>query len=262
MSNKAHFRFYEELNDFLCSERKKVVFPYDFESTPSVKDAIEAIGVPHTEVDLILVNGVSVPFAYHITDNDTVSVYPVFESLDISGVTHLREKPLREPKFILDVHLGKCAKYLRLLGFDSLYENTYDDPEIVAIAQAQKRAVLTRDVSLLKRKAVSRGYWVRSRTPSEQVTEVIHRFDLQSNIRPFSRCMACNGIVSAITKDAVMEVLEPNTIRYFDEFYQCSSCGKVYWKGSHYTKMKSFIENLMKPTHNQVGAKHSIDTHL
>ena len=249
MSKKAYFRFYEELNDFLSSERKKVVFPYDFEGTPSVKDAVEAIGVPHTEVDLILVNGTSVPFAYHISDNDTVSVYPVFESLDISGVTHLREKPLREPKFILDVHLGKCAKYLRLLGFDSLYENTYDDPEIVAIAQAQKRAVLTRDVSLLKRKAVSRGYWVRSRAPAEQVIEVIHRFDLQSNIRPFSRCMACNGIVSSVTKDAVMNVLEQKTIRYYDEFYQCSSCGKVYWKGSHYTKMKHFIEDILKKTH-------------
>ena len=245
MSKKAHFRFYEELNDFLCPERKKVVFPYDFEGAPSVKDAIEAIGVPHTEVDLILVNGVSVTFSYHIADNDTVSVYPVFESLDISVVTHLREKPLREPKFILDVHLGKCAKYLRLLGFDSLYENTYDDPEIAAIAQAQKRAVLTQDVSLLKRKAVSRGYLVRSRTPAEQVIEVIHRFDLHSNIKPFSRCMACNGKVNAVTKDAVMDVLEPNTIRYFDEFYQCSSCRKVYWKGSHYTKMKSFIENVI-----------------
>jgi len=245
MSKKAHFRFYEELNDFLCPEKKKVVFPYDFVGTPSVKDAIEAIGVPHTEVDLILVNGASVPFTYHIGDNDTISVYPVFESLDISGVTHLREKPLREPKFILDVHLGKCAKYLRLLGFDSLYENTYDDPEIAAIAQAQKRAVLTRDVALLKRSAVARGYWIRSRIPSEQVTEVIHRFDLHSNIRPFSRCMACNGTVNAVTKDAVRDVLEPKTIQYYDEFYRCSSCGKVYWKGSHYLKMKKFVDDVI-----------------
>lgn len=244
MSKKAHFRFYEELNDFLCSERKKVMFLYEFEGTPSVKDAIEAIGVPHTEVDLILVNGTSVPFTHHIIDNDSISVYPVFESIDISGVTHLREKPLREPKFILDVHLGKCAKYLRLLGFDSLYENTYDDPEIVVIAQAQQRAVLTRDVSLLKRKTVSRGYWVRSRTPSEQVTEVIHRFDLHSHIRPFIRCMSCNGIVSMVTKEAVLNVLEPKTIRYYNEFCQCTKCRKVYWKGSHYLKMKKFVDEL------------------
>lgn len=135
-----------------------------------------------------------------------------------------------------------------MLGFDSLYENTYDDSEIVAIAQAQKRAVLTRDVSLLKRNAVSRGYWVRSRTPAEQVTELIHRFDLQSNIRPFSRCMACNGIVSVVTKDAVMDVLEPKTIRYFDEFCQCTTCEKVYWKGSHYLKMKKFVDELREKT--------------
>ena len=244
MLKRAQFRFYEELNDFLPPDRKKVPFSYEFEGKPSVKDAIEAIGVPHTEVDLILVNGKSVTFSCHIKENDNISVYPVFESLDISGVTHLREKPLREPKFILDVHLGKLAKYLRLLGFDTLYENSYNDSEIAVIAQAQNRTVLTRDVSLLKMNAVTHGYWIRSRNPVEQVEEVIRRFDLQSTIKPFCRCMICNGMVKKVSKDAVMDSLEPKTKRYYDEFYQCTSCGKVYWRGSHYNKMKLFIDDL------------------
>ncbi|MBN1293701.1 MAG: twitching motility protein PilT, partial [Candidatus Latescibacteria bacterium] len=146
MTKHAQFRFYEELNDFLPTEKRKIDFTYEFDGTPSIKDVVEALGVPHTEIDLILVNGASVDFSYHMCDVDIISVYPVFESLDISPVTHLREKPLREPKFILDVHLGKLAKYMRLLGFDTVYDNLYDDHEIVALAVAQKRTILTRDV--------------------------------------------------------------------------------------------------------------------
>ncbi len=242
MSKSAHFRFYEELNDFLPPSKKKTIFPYEFEGNPSVKDAVEAIGVPHAEIDLILVNSKSVTFSYHLRDGDIISVYPVFESLDISPVTHLREKPLREPKFILDVHLGKLAKYLRMLGIDSLYENTYDDFEIVEIARAQKRTILTRDVTLLKMKAVTHGYWIRSCYPKEQAAEVVCRFDLHSNIRPFYRCLECNGIIGKTTRESVMDTLLPKTKRHYDEFFQCTSCKKVYWKGSHYHRMKQFIE--------------------
>lgn len=246
MPKRAKFRFYEELNDFLPIDKKKSLFSYDFEGNPSIKDAIEAIGVPHTEIDLILVNSKSVAFSYHLQDKDMVSVYPVFEGIDISKVTHLREKPLREPKYILDVHLGKLAKYLRMLGFDTLYENNYDDSDIIKIAKAQKRTILTRDVSLLKNKAVTHGYWIRSQYPVEQLTEVILRFDLYSNIKPFYRCIACNGIIKKTKKESIMNKLQPKTKLYYDEFYQCSSCEKVYWKGSHYSKMKNFVENLRK----------------
>ena len=246
MQKSAQFRFYEELNDFLPADRKKTQFSYYFEFNPSVKDAIEAVGVPHTEVDLILVNSESVTFSYHLRDGDKVSVYPVFESMDITNVTHLREKPLREPKFILDVHLGKLAKYLRLLGFDTLYENSYDDSEIVAIARDQNRAVLTRDVSLLKNKSVTHGYWIRSQHTKDQLTEVIRRFDLASNINPFYRCTVCNGIIEKVGKESIMDRLEPKTKRYYDEFYKCTSCEKIYWKGSHYNKMDNFVKKILK----------------
>ncbi len=244
MSKRATFRFYEELNDFLPEHKKKTLFLYDFEGNPSVKDAIEAIGVPHTEVDLILVNSKSVMFSYHLQDGDMISVYPVFESLDISDVTHLRDKPLREPKYVLDVHLGKLAKYLRMLGFDTLYENNYEDTEIIEIAKNQNRIILTRDVSILKNKTVTHGYWIRSQYPKKQLEEVIVRFDLFSNIKPFYRCLVCNGILTKTKKESINNKLQPKTKQYYDEFYQCKSCEKVYWKGSHYYKMKNFIESL------------------
>jgi len=242
--NKAKFRFYEELNDFLPSNKKKRTFEYNFECNPSIKDVIEAMGVPHTEVDLILVNGDSVTFSYQLKDNDVVSVYPIFESLDISNVTHLREKPLREPKFVLDVHLGKLAKYLRTLGFDTLFQNSFEDSDIIKISLEQKRTILTRDVALLKNSKVTHGYWIRSQEPKEQLKEVIHCSDLLKSVRPFYRCSDCNGIIKKVPKESILEKIQQGTKKQFNEFFQCDFCGKVYWKGSHYKKMERFIENL------------------
>ncbi|MEK7405630.1 MAG: Mut7-C RNAse domain-containing protein, partial [Acidobacteriota bacterium] len=148
--NVAHFRFYGELNDFLSPERRMTAFPHSFELPAPVKDMIEGLGVPHTEVDLILANGESVDFSYVVRDGDRISVYPVFESLDITPLLRLRERPLRQPRFVLDAHLGKLAAYLRMLGFDTLYRNDYQDPELVALAARDKRILLTRDVGLLK----------------------------------------------------------------------------------------------------------------
>jgi uncharacterized protein len=150
----AFFRFYEELNDFLPEDRRKRDFSLNFDGRPTVKHLIESIGVPHTEIDLILVNGVSVDFKHHVSDQDRVAVYPVFESFDISPLVRLRPYPLRKPVFILDVHLGKLARKLRLLGFDTLYRNDYEDSEIVAIAVAAHRIVLTRRYPTVKSRQV------------------------------------------------------------------------------------------------------------
>ena len=241
---QAMFRFYEELNDFLPHAKVKVAFAYAFNGSPSVKDAVEAIGVPHVEVDLILVNGESVDFAYRLQHDDYVSVYPTFETLDISGITLLRERPLRHTKFILDVHLGKLAKYLRMLGFDTLYRNDYSDAEIIRIALAEQRIILTHDLRLLMVKVVTHGYWVRSQKPREQVKEVMDRFDLHSQIDPFNRCISCNGMLVEVPKASILDRLEPLTIKCFDEFYQCRDCGNIYWEGSHYERMQYFIKNL------------------
>lgn len=240
----AFFRFYEELNDFLPEKNRKKSLLYRFSGSPAVKDAIEAIGVPHIEVDLILINGKSVTFTHRLSKEDHVSVYPVFESLDISPVNRLRERPLRKTRFILDVHLGKLAKYLRMTGFDTLYEKHYSDSEIVEISLKEKRIILTRDIGVLKYKTVTHGYWIRSQDPYEQFNEVIRRFELIQNFQPFHRCMNCNGLIEKVTKDEVIHNLKPKTRQFYHDFYKCSKCNKIYWKGSHFKKMQHFIDSI------------------
>ena len=242
----AHFRFYEELNDFLDAGKRKTLFPYQFKGNPSIKDAIEAIGVPHTEVDLILVNGASVGFDYQLQEGDRVSVYPVFESLDISPVVRLRERPLRDTKFVLDVHLGKLARLLRLLGFDTLYRNDYADSEIVDLAVQEHRIVLTRDRGILRIKAVTHGYWIRSTNPLEQAREVLGRFDLASQVQPFRRCIVCNGLIEPIDKEAIESRLPAGLAAYQGEFFACTTCGKVYWRGSHYDRLKEKVAGIIR----------------
>lgn len=244
----AFFRFYAELNDFLARSRKFRTFSYPFFGKPSVKDAIEAIGVPHTEVDLILVNHKSVDFFYHLQDADFISVYPVFELLDISPLTHLRPEPLRKTKFILDVNLGKLARKLRLLGFDSLYSNRYEDKDIIETALAEKRIILTRDIEILKDKRLTHGYWVRSVYPEIQTEEVVKKFDLYSSIKAFKICMICNGKIVPVAKDKITNRLLPNTRKAFETFFICSACGKIYWQGSHYKRMNEFIQKIKKET--------------
>jgi uncharacterized protein with PIN domain len=242
---KARFRFYEELNEFLPSSKRKVIFNYQFMGNPSVKDVIEAIGVPHVEVDLILVNGTPVDFVYKIKDDDLVSVYPVFESLNISNVSPLRPKPLRDIRFILDVHLGKLAKNLRLCGFDTKYETNLNDDEIIDISLKEKRIILTRDKGMLKNKRVTHGYWLRSQHPPVQIKEVIRRFDLKKMINPFSRCLECNSILESIRKADIVGRLQYKTRKYYNEFRRCPQCERLYWEGSHFSKMKILIDNII-----------------
>ena len=241
----AYFRFYEELNDFLPSEKRKKLFSYEFNGNPSVKDAIEAMGVPHVEVDLIIANSLSVDFFYKLKNADSVSVYPVFESFDIASVTHLREIPLRELKFVCDVHLGKLTKYLRLCGFDTHYRTAFNDQEIINLSRSDKRVILTRDIELLKNKKVTHGYWIRSLYPIEQLKDVILRFDLKNRINLFSRCMECNGLLAVVSKKEILNRLLPKTRQYYRKFKECHDCNRIYWNGSHYQSMKRHIKVLM-----------------
>ena len=244
MLKKVTLRFYEELNDFLTSTKRKKRFEHSFIDRTSVKDMIESLGVPHTEVDLIIVNGNSVNFSYLVNNGDDISVYPMFESLDITNLQQLRAKPLRKPTFILDVHLGTLAKYMRILGFDSLYKNNYKDEEIVDISLKEKRTILTRDRGILKRSEVTHGYWIRSSKTDEQIIEVIKRFDLKEEIKELSRCLLCNSLLRKISKEKVIDRLPRKVNEFHNEFYYCMNCNKIFWKGSHYTKMKGIIERV------------------
>jgi uncharacterized protein len=242
--HKVYLRFYEELNDFLPEEKRKKRFAHQFIDRTSVKDLIESLGVPHTEIDLILGNGKSVNFKYLINDGDDISVYPVFESLDISDVQHLRPKPLRKPKFVADVNLGRLTKYLRMIGLDVLYENNFDDDEIVSISLKEKRAILTKDRGILKRNEVTHGYWVRATKAGAQAKEVLERFDLQKEIKEFSRCIECNDLLEPIKKEKIINELPPKVALSQNDFFKCPSCDNIYWKGSHYLRMLTFVQSL------------------
>jgi hypothetical protein len=238
----ATFRFYEELNDFLAPARRKRTFEHRFTGTPSVKDVIEALGVPHTEVDLVLVDGESVDFRRRLVGGERVAVYPVFERFDIAPLTRLRPRPLRESRFVLDVHLGRLARYLRLAGFDTLYRTDYDDHTIVALAVAESRVVLTRDKGLLKHAAVTRGHWLRATDPREQIVEVLCAFDLAGSLRPFTRCMRCNTVLRSVAKADVAARVPPRVRAQFDAFAQCPGCARLYWRGSHYDRMCRLLD--------------------
>jgi uncharacterized protein len=240
----AHFRFYAELNDFLPPEERARDLPFRFFSTTAVKDAIESFGVPHTEVELIIANGESVGFSYTLRDGDRVSVYPVFESLDITPVLAVRPEALRVTRFVLDTHLGRLAGYLRMLGFDTLYRNDYSDRDLARISADGKRILLTRDRGLLMRSLVTHGYWVRETEVRRQVAEIVRRFDLGNSLRPFQRCLRCNTELSEASKEEVAGQLPARTGEFYDEFQRCPGCGRIYWKGSHYRRMQRFIESL------------------
>jgi uncharacterized protein with PIN domain len=238
------FRFYAELNDFLPNERRGVTFPYPYPGRAAIKDVIEAVGVPHTEIDLILVNGQSVDFAYLAQPGDRISVYPIFESLDITPLNRLRPQPLRDTGFVLDIHLGRLASHLRLLGFDSLYRNDYGDEELARISSSERRILLTRDVGLLKRSLVTHGYFVRATNPQQQTAEVLRRFDLFGQISPFRRCLRCNGLLRPVDKEAIAGRLPAEASRQYQEFRLCQSCQRIYWKGSHYQRLEQFIASI------------------
>jgi uncharacterized protein len=208
----------------------------------TVKDLIEAMGVPHTEVDLLLVDGRSVDFGYRLKEDDRVSVYPVFEAFDISVVSRVRPRPLRQTRFVADVHLGRLARYLRLLGFDTVYRNDWSDAALVECAVGEHRIVLTRDRGLLKRRAVDHGYLIRGTDPRAQLDDVIERFDLHGSLQPFTRCPACNGVVRRVSKADIAGRLPPRTARYYEEFWRCPDCGRVYWKGGHYRSLRALVE--------------------
>ncbi|GMQ97498.1 MAG: Mut7-C RNAse domain-containing protein [Gammaproteobacteria bacterium] len=242
----AHFRFYEELNDFLAPDRRKVEFIHTFKLPASIKDMIESLGVPHTEIDMILVNGKSVDFTCLVQDKDHISVYPVFETLDITPLVHLRPKPLRKTRFIVDANLGRLARYLRLIGFDTIYNNDINDIDLVSVSLNENRIILTRDIGVLKRSLVTHGYFVRATNPRLQLLEVIDRLNLHNLVSPFSRCTKCNGDIQDVALNEIEGRLPKGTKETYHHFKQCQRCGQIYWGGPHYRRMRRWFDAILE----------------
>jgi uncharacterized protein len=237
-------RAYAELNDFLAPDSRGVTVRRPFRSHQTVKDVLEAMGIPHTEIDLILVNGDPEGFSHRPTTGDRIAAYPMFEAFDIGSTARLRPTPLRHPRFVIDVNLGRLARLLRVLGFDVWWSSDADDQSLADVSLERQRILLTRDRGLLKRRAITRGLFVHSLEPEEQALEVIRRLDLRQRLAPLTRCVRCNGMLAAASKDEVIDQLEPLTRRYYDEFSRCADCGRIYWAGSHYARLLSLVDRL------------------
>jgi uncharacterized protein with PIN domain len=237
-------RAYAELNDFLQPESRGVTVRRPFRTHQTVKDVLEAMGVPHTEIDLILVNGDPQVFAYRPAVGDRIAAYPMFEALDVESTTRLRPAALRDPRFVVDVNLGRLARLLRVLGFDVWWSGDADDASLAEVSLTQQRILLTRDRGLLKRRAITHGLFVHSQQPEEQTLEVIRRLDLRERLAPLTRCLRCNGALVSVPKDEVIDRLEPLTRRYYDEFSCCADCGQIYWAGSHHPRLVGLVTRI------------------
>lgn len=242
--SQVTFRFYAGLNQFLPVSQRGQTLSYSLNGPTAVKHPIEALGVPHTEVDLILAGGESVAFDHLLRPGEHIGVYPPFTTLDVTPLQRLRPPLPRPPRFILDVHLGQLATYLRLLGFDTLYRNDYEDEELAAISAAEARVLVTRDRRLLMRSRVIYGFCLHTRDSEEQLQAVLRRYQLFDNFTPGQRCLRCNGELQPVPKAEILHRLEPRTKIYFDEFHICPQCDRIYWKGSHYQRMQRFIARL------------------
>lgn len=237
-------RAYAELNNFLPRGCRQTDFRYPLSGGNSLKHLIESAGIPHTEIELVLVNGRSVGLNATVADGDRISVYPVFESFDVEPLIRLRPEPLRRTRFVLDVHLGKLALILRLLGFDAAFPGDVPDSELARISSEEDRILLTRDTMLLKRSVVTHGCYLHSQDPEEQARYLLSRLDLRGSVEAFSRCLDCGGELEPVDKEEIVHKLEPLTRKYYHRFSICSRCGKVYWKGSHYQPLLDLLRRL------------------
>ncbi len=238
---RLDLRFYAELRELLPRRFRDGRIDHRLIETQSVKDMIESYGVPHTEVEVILVDGRSVGWEHRPQAGERVSVFPVFEALDVRPLLRLRPEPLRQTRFVLDGHLGALARRLRLLGFDCRYQRDVADEELVRVSVGQRRILLTRDRLLLRRKAVTHGYLLRSDRPQEQVLEVIRRFQLSSSIEPFTRCPVCNARLVEVAKADIEHRLPAGTRRTYDDFRTCPGCGRDYWRGAHHGRLARLV---------------------
>jgi uncharacterized protein len=237
----TRFRFYGQLNDFLPWQWRYCRFAHTLRAPASVKDVIEALGVPHPEVDVIVVNGQAVDFSYRMHDGDQVAVYPAFHTVDVTGLRRVGTDPPQPVRFVLDIHLRKLASLLRLAGFDALLLT--DDAEVAEASATERRVALTRDVGLLKRSIIQHGSWIRQTNPELQFIEVLQRFDLADRMHPFVRCMECNTLLVPVDADVVAERLPPGTRECFSQFHRCPGCERVYWQGSHYERLVRLLED-------------------
>lgn len=242
----ATLRLYAELNGYLRSDRRQQALPLGLDKPCPARHLVERCGVPHTEVALLLRNGLPIGLDEAVGPGDRLAVYPPFHNLAPDATTVLPRRPPGPARFFADAQLGRLARHLRLLGFDTRYENDIGDRELVQRAVAEGRIVLSRDRDLLFRREVGHGCHLRSDDPREQLRRVLVRYELAAEARPFTRCMECNGALQPVAKSAVESELDVQTRECFDAFWRCDGCGRVYWRGSHYDRLRKRVDGMLE----------------
>jgi uncharacterized protein with PIN domain len=253
MARRAVLRLYAELNDDLPPERRQRDLEIRLEPDWDVRALLRELWIPSGAVELALVNGSSRPLNHRLAEGDRISLYPTFESFDLSQTAQLRDRPLRRVAFVADAHLGRLARYLRLLGFDTLFENDPGDRELARISIEEHRILLTRDRALLQRRGLTHALWVPALRPRDQLAFVLARLDLFRLLRPFTRCTVCNGALVAVDKAAVTGEVPPRVQALFDAFWRCTECGRIYWQGSHYERLHRLVEQIAAGDHDPVA---------
>jgi hypothetical protein len=250
LEKSAFFKVSPDLECFLSLSQRGKIVSLQFKGSQSAKHLIESIGIPHTEVSFLQINKRSGDLSYIVQDDDWIEVFSISDHFP----ENIAVRVLPDARFILDNHLGKLARYLRMLGLDCLYDPSLQDIELAEISHQDQRILLTRDRRLLMRKIIYSGYFVRAKQPQQQATEIIQRFSLSDKIHPFLRCIRCNHLLRPVEKETVLERLQPKTRLYYNKFHICSHCNQIYWQGSHYERMLNLINDLLAPNHGKVSA--------
>ena len=227
----ANFRFYGQLGTFLAPAHRERAFDCVCARQATAKHMIEALGAPHTEVGQILINDAAASLSTVLREGDRVQVHPALPAASTTP-----------PRFVADAHLGGLARMLRMAGFDTLYDNAFDDATIEALAVGEQRLVLTRDRDLLKRSRIERGCYVHAIKPAQQLAEIAHRLQLTVQARPFTLCLHCNARLVTVSPDAVADQLPPLIRAGQYALSRCPVCARVYWKGSHWRRMRGLLE--------------------
>jgi uncharacterized protein with PIN domain len=229
----ASFRFHGTLQDFLKKAQRDRAFLHPCARAASLKNAIEALGVPHTEAGRVTVNGAPATLQRTVRDGDEIEIYP--RTMETGS----------DPVFLADAHLGGLARFLRMLGYDTLHDNGFADEDIRRLAEAEQRIVLSRDRELLKCREIARGCYVRALKAEAQLREVAERYDLAARARPFTRCLRCNLPLQAVDRASVAAMVPEKVRERQEQFSRCAGCGRIYWPGSHYARMRAALGELL-----------------
>jgi len=241
---RVEIRCYGELGDFLSEQQRQRTLVVVVTGPMTVWEVVQSLGIPHPEVGMLVADGHPIGFDHPVRHGMRLAAYPAFCSLDLGESVPLRPPLGEEVRFALDVHLGRLASRLRLLGFDALYRNDLEDDELARVGAIENRVVLTRDRALLMRRIVVHGRWVRAVRPEDQVVEVVERFALTGSFRPFSRCMRCNGLLRPVPPEAVDGRVPEDVVERTGAFVRCDGCGRIYWEGTHHAALARWVAQM------------------